>query len=310
VPELATSLRGIGDLGGIPARAQNGAFLLQVRDVEVRPMKPWDEIKAHVEDKYFEEQAKKTGDDKKKQFEDELLRLAKEKIPEKVAEIDAKRDPEQARLVAEWEKKVTDDLAKANTELGHLPDGLARKAWQGKKDALEKELADRDNKVKSIADEVKTKFDDETKTEAKKKYGEVLEAAATAAGFTVATLPPYRRDLQQEPLFKDRFERTVVFLWGSLVNQLKAGESTTVVEDTTERRYQFANCDKVEPLTAADVTRREFVMTKTRFPAARIQQAIRQSFSLKALHERFKYLDPAGRQVDDSDDGVKPGKGK
>lgn len=297
LPELATSLRGKGDLGGAPARAQHGAFLLQVTDVEIRPMRPWDDLKVSLEAKYFEEQAKKAGEEKKKLLEDELLRLAKEKIPERVAEIDAKRQPEVDRLFGEWTKKLEDQLAKATGKLAGLTAGTqAYAAWEAEKTTVEAQLKDRDAKRTAFEKEVKDKFDAEVATEAKKKYGEVLEAAAAAAGFTVTPVGPYRRDAGAQPLFDKRHDRTVAFLWSGIVDQLEVGECTAITEDTVERRWQIAVCDKVDPLTAADITRREFETNKQNFALGQMITAMGQSFTLEALKERYRYKDPEGHQ--------------
>ncbi len=301
LPELATGLRTAGELGGSPARAKDGAFLLQTTEVIVRPMRPWDELKANLQTKYFEEQARKVGDEKKKVFEDELLRLAKEKLPEAMAAIEAKRQPEIDKLFAEWEQKLTADLAKANEKLVGLGVGTqAQVAWQKKRDTLQAELDGREKKLESIKKEVNDRFDGEAKTEAKKKYGEVLESAAPTAGFAIAPLGPYRRDLRDhrsDPFFKKSYDSAVVFLWGGIVNDLKVGECTAVTEDTTERRYQLAVCDTVEKLTANDVSRREFETAKRNFGLMQVTTAMRQSFSMDALRKRYSFVEPEGRQI-------------
>lgn len=298
LPELATSLRNVGDLGGAPARATNGAFLLQIADVEVRPMKPWDELKTHLEEKYYEEQARKAGDEKKKAFEDELLRLAKEKIPEQITEITAKKQPEVDKQFGEWEKKLTDELAKANETLAKVEAGTqAEAAWQKKKAAVEAELATREEKRKAIEKSVDERFEGEIKDAAKKKFGEVLEPAAQVAGFTVTTTQPYRRDLSSQQQFAKRYERTIVFLWGGIVRDLEVGENTGILEDATERRYQLAVCDQVLPLTVEDVTRREFEMLKRVFAYSQVGLAMQQSFSSEALKARYHYVEAEGRQV-------------
>jgi hypothetical protein len=81
------------------------------------------------------------------------------------------------------------------------------------------------------------------------------------------------------------------------VNELDAGESTDIVEDTMERRYQIAVCDSVESLTIADLTRREFSQKRLLFPVVEMSTALSQSFSWEALKQRYAYNEPEGRQI-------------
>ena len=297
-PERATSLRSAGDLGVMPERAKNGAVLLQATEVVVRPMKPWDEIKANLRDMYFREQAKKTADEKKKLLGDELLKLGKAKAPEKVAEVETKQAAEVEKRFTEWEAKVQADLKKAQDNLAKLKAGTqAHTAWENNRAGLQASLDAKAEKRKSFELGVKEETEAELLKIAKAHYGEVLEAAAQVAGFTVEKVGPYRRDLRSRPFFDKRYDRTIAFLWGGLVNELDAGEATDIAEDTMERRYQIAVVDSLEPLTVADLTRREFSQKKMLFPLIETSTALSQAFSWEALKQRYSYVEPEGRQI-------------
>jgi hypothetical protein len=297
-PERATSLRSAGDLGVMPERATKGAFLLQATEVVVRPMKPWDEIKANLRDMYFREQAKKTADEKKKLLADELLKLGKAKAPEKVAEVETKQAAEVEKRFTEWEAKVQADLKKAQDNLAKLKAGTqAHTAWENNRAGLQASLDAKAEKRKSFELGVKEETEAELLKIAKAHYGEVLEAAAQVAGFTVEKVGPYRRDLRSRPFFDKRYDRTIAFLWGGLVNELDAGEATDIAEDTMERRYQIAVVDSLEPLTVADLTRREFSQKKMLFPLIETSTALSQAFSWEALKQRYSYVEPEGRQI-------------
>lgn len=297
-PERATSLRSAGDLGVMPERAKNGAFLLQATEVVVRPMKPWDEIKANLRDMYFREQAKKTADEKKKILADQLLELGKAKAPEKVAEAQAKLQTEVDKRFAEWEAKIQADLAKAQETLAKLKPGtMAHTNWENNRAGLQASLDVKADKRAGFEKGVKEEIDAELLKLAKEHYGEVLDAAAQFAGFTVTKVGPFRRDARNRPFFDKRNDRTVAFLWGGLVNELDAGESTDIVEDTMERRYQIAVCDSVEALTIADLTRREYSQKRLLFPVVEMSTALSQSFSWDALKQRYAYNEPEGRQI-------------
>ncbi len=297
-PERATSLRAAGDLGVMPERAKNGGFLLQATEVVVRPMKSWDEIKANLRDMYFREQARKVADEKKKILADQLLELGKGKAPEKVAEAQGKQQAEVDKRFAEWEATIMAELAKAQENLAKLKAGTqAHNAWERARQSAQDSLEAKAEKRKSFELGVKEETDAELQKLAKQHYGAVLEDAAKAADFSVTKVGPYRRDLRSRPFFDKRYERTVGFLWAGIVNDLEAGESTDIVEDTAERRYQIAVCDSVESMTIADLTRREFSQKRLLFPVVETSTAMSQSYSWDALKQRYAYQEPEGRQI-------------
>lgn len=296
----AQYLRDVGALTNMPGRTSKAVILYQASDIEVQPLKPWDQLKPLLEGAYYTEKAKEQGEAKKKVLEEALLRLAKAKMPEKVTEIEGGSAAEIEKRVAEWQTKLDADIEEAKTTLAKTKDGTqAQKAWQGKLDRLQAELADKENKTKAIGEEVAKKIEADIATEAKKYYGEVMAEAATEAGFKVDQYGPFPRELSRRPRFDKAYDPTVVYLWQNH-SDLKAGEATDVEQDRTNRRWVVASCLEVAPLTAADVTRREFENLRTTFGFSFADQqaftAYQQAFTKKALEQRYDYQAVVGTQ--------------
>lgn len=297
----ATVLQNKGDLSQQPGRTTKATILFQVADVEVRPLKAWDKLKPLLEGAYYTEKAKTEAESKKKIMEESLLRLAKAKMPEKVAEIEGKRQKTVDDKLAEWEKITTADLVKAEENVAKLPaDTQAHAAWVRKRDTLKDQLAKKDDRKKAIDEEVGKKIEQDIADEAKKHHAEVIAGAAADAGFTVADIGPLSRELAQKPRFDKNYDPTTVFLFQNHAD-MKAGESTGIVQDATNRRWLVASCTKVEPLTPADVDRREFESLRkgygfTSYAGLRSMIAWSQAFSRKALETRYRYESAVGEQ--------------
>ncbi|HEU4419607.1 MAG TPA: hypothetical protein VFT55_11760 [Planctomycetota bacterium] len=286
-----------GDLCAAPGRTTKAVLLSQAIDLELRPLKDWEkELRKLVEDAYWTEQAKEEGVKQKKVMEEALLRLGKAKT-DKVAEIEGKRQSRVDEKLAAWEKTTLEAIADAEQVLGNPKLGqLARGSWQQKLDGLKAQLGGKEQRRKDLDAEVGKDIEKEIATEARKFYGQVLEEAAAEAGFTVATIGPYLRDLQQRPRFDKTYDHTVVFLMRSQ-SQLKLDETTDVLVDSTNRRMHVATCTKVEPATAADVTRREFEALRSgtfgnSFADMQAMKAYEQAFTLKALETRYDLQRP------------------
>jgi hypothetical protein len=124
----------------------------------------------------------------------------------------------------------------------------------------------------------------------------VLDTAAAEAGFTVVALPALRRDVNSTPRFDKRHDLNVTFLFQGRVNQLAAGDATDVLEDPTNRRWHLAVCDKVEPIVAADLIRREFETGRHDYENRQAARAQIQSFTIKALEQRYGFSRPKTAQ--------------
>jgi hypothetical protein len=317
LPQLATNIATVGEIGAKPARTAKGAFLFRTTEVVVRPMKAWDKVKTVVEEKYFIEVAKKTADEKKKIFDEKLLELGKGKIADKIKEIEAKRQGEIDKRYAAWEKETTDKLAEADKNLAKLGGAslAAKQAWQSTRDRIDAELKGKDAKKKSFEGIVALELENEIKAEAKKKYGEVLEDAAKAAGFAVTSLGPIWREASSKvPGFARQSDKAVVYLWSGVGRNLKVTEATDIVEDMGNRRYLMASCEKVEPLQANDVPRKEFALQQRNyqyqglsFAEHQVRKAIEQSYTMDGIKARYHFKED-GR--DDAPTDGKPADSK
>ncbi|MEO6595427.1 MAG: hypothetical protein ABIP94_11805, partial [Planctomycetota bacterium] len=296
-----TQMQNKGDLGFAPGRTTKAVVVFQATEVEPRPLKPWETLKPLVAGAYWSEQAKTQAEAKKKTMEDALLRLAKEKMPEKVTEIEGKRESRIDEKLTEWRTKTEASIADAEKVLAKPNLGSQPKAaYQAALDGYKAQLAASESKRKEFETEIQKAIDTEIADEAKKHYKDVLDAAAAEAGWTVADVGPYQRDLQRKSRFDKAYDPAVVFLFRSH-SELKDGESTGVLADPTARRYYAAVCAKVEPMVNDDVTRRDFEMLRTgngMFSFADLQAmvAYRQAFTHEALEKRYEFKTAVGTQ--------------
>lgn len=291
-----------GMLSAFPGRTGKAVILYQVTDIDVRPLKAWDKLRPVLEGAYYTEQATTQAATKKKTMEEALLRLARAKMPERVTEIEGKRAAKVEERLAEWERKTTAGIAEAELTLQPLAAGTqAQMAWQRKLDTLRAELGKKEDRRKDFDAAVGKELEAEIAEEAKKWHHEVLAAAAAEAGFTVTDLLPHVRDLQNRPRFDKAFDHTTVFLFGNH-SELKLHETTGVVQDQTNRRWHVAVCMNVEPLTPADVTRREFEALRTyggiySFATVQAYGSYAQAFTHDALEKRYAFRRPVGEQL-------------
>lgn len=297
---MGTFLRDVGALSNMPGRTTKAVILYQLTDVEIQPLKPWDTLKPLLEGAYYTELAKKEAEAKKTTLEAALLRLAKAKMPEKVAELEGKRADDVAKKLGEWETKLTADIAAAEQVLQKAKEGTeGRRAWQQQLDALRAQLAAKESQQKGFDAEVGKEIEAAIAKAAKKYYAEVMAEAAAEAGFTVAEFGPYARDLSRRPRFDKAFDPTVVYLWSNH-GELEVGDATDLVNDQTNRRWHVAACIAEAPLVAADLTRREFESLRSSFGFSFADQqafaALQQAFTMDALKARYRYESSVGQQ--------------
>jgi len=294
-------LAGKGDLCQVVGRTSKAVILYQATAAEPRPLKPKEQLQPLVSGAYWTEKARAEAQERKKKMEEALLRLAKEKMADKVAEIEGKLQSRVDEKLAEWEKKTNDAIAAAQATIATLQPGTqARSSWEGELAVKQAELARRDATKQRFETEIKREIDSEIAVAAKEHHAAVIDAAAAEAGFTVAEFGPLSREVAQEPRFDKNYDLTVVHLMRVSQN-LKAGESTAVTQDFANRRWHFAICTKVDPLQPADVSRRRFEQERSgggfsSFAAQQAAEALRQSFTLKALEARYELQRPVGEQ--------------
>lgn len=307
-----TNLQGVGDLSFAPGRTSKAILGYQASALERQPLKPKDKIKPLAEGAYWTEQAKKQGEEKKKLMEEALLRLAKAKMPEKVTELEGKQQERVDQKAKEFEENLTKEIAEAEKVLARP--GLGENAaapWRRKLESSKARLGTLTQMREVFTAEVKKAIEQEIATEAKKHYKDVLDAAAAEAGFVVADVGPFPRDLQRQPRFDKRYDPTVVYLWSSQTS-LKEGDATDVLQDMAQRRYHVAVCTKVEPVGDADLTRRDFESLRTgdgmyTFATQQAVGAYQRAFTREAIELRYELKRPAGEQrMDKSADDKKP----
>lgn len=297
---MGTFLRDVGALSNMPGRTTKAVILYQLADVEIQPLKPWETLKPLLEGSYYTELAKKEAEAKKAKMEAALLRLAKAKMPEKVTELEGKRGEDVQKKLADWEAKVTADIAAAEQVLQKAKEGTeGRRAWQQQLDTLRAELAGKADKQKAFDAEVGKEIELAIAKAAKKHYAEVMAEAAAEAGFTVAEFGPYARDLSRRPRFDKAFDPTVVYVWSNH-GEIEVGDATDLVNDQTNRRWHVAACLDEAPLEASDLTRREFESLRSSFGFSFADQqafaAFQQAFTMDALKTRYRYESSVGQQ--------------
>jgi hypothetical protein len=295
-----------GSLGFAPGRTTEAVVLFQAKDVDMTPEKAWDKLKPLVETAYFTELARKQAEEKKKAMEETLLRLAKAKMPDKVTEIEGKKQTRIDAKVKEWEDATKAAVEKARTTLAGLSPGTKVHAtWESELRQKEGQLATKEAQVKRFEAEIQKAIEIEIGDEAKKHYKDVLDQAAAETGFTVAELPPYARDLQSRtPRFDKVFDPKVVYLMRSQ-SELKVGDATGVLQDFTNRQFHVVVCTNAEPLGPADVSRRDFESLRTGdgnipFAATVAFKAFVQSFGVKALEARYDLKQTVGVQREEA----------
>lgn len=288
----ATSMRSVGSIGNGPGRTYKAAIIYQSLAMEARPLKPWDDLKPLVQDAYWTEKAVAEGREKTKAMTDALLKFGKAEIPEFIAELEKERQGRIDKMVIEWEAEVKADILKAGEilETPNLSSKLV-KAWQTKLDRKQRELEGKEGRVNMFGLTVTRQIDNEVAEEAKKHYGAVLETAAAESGYKVADFVPYPRALRERPRFSDAFDKTIVYVFENHAD-MEEGESAGPVTDAATRRSHVIACTKVEPMTAADVTRRQFERRRKFFLQWQVRNAQQQAFTKAALEKRYKIQRP------------------
>ncbi|MCA8953680.1 MAG: hypothetical protein KDE27_29475 [Planctomycetes bacterium] len=313
--QMATNLTRVGDIGYGPVTTDKAGFVYAIKAAVVRPLKSQEELEPLLEGAYFNEKAKTEAEEKKTKMEDELLRLAKAKMPEKVQEIEGKRDSRIDEQISEWEADMQKQVEHAQGKLAETrPETAAQAAWDQKLTELNSRLAAKESRREEITKEVDEAIAAEIGEEAKKFHREVLDEAAAAAGFTVADVGPLPRDVAQRPRFDKRYDKKTVFLYRNHA-ELDENDSTGMLHDTTDRLWLVAVCTQVAPLDRSDIERREFEGRRQggyfrSFALDQANMAFQQAWTREALEKRYKVERPIGEQSEpqpgDNTPGDKP----
>lgn len=295
---VATSMRSVGSIGNGPGRTHKAAIIYQSQAMEARPLKPWDDLKTLVQDAYWTEKAVAEGREKTKAMTEALLKLGKEKIADFIAEGEKERQGRIDKMVADWEAEVNADIVKAG-EMLNTPNFSSKlvKAWQTKLDRKQRELDGKKDRINMFGLTVGREIDNEVAEEAKKHYGDVLDAAAAECGYKVVEVGPHPRVLNQRPRFADAFDKTIVYVFQNH-QDMDEGESAGPVTDMAERRSHVIACTKVVPMTAADITRRDFERRRKFFLQWQVRNGQQQAFTKAALEARYQVKRPSTEVID------------
>ncbi|MCK5941525.1 MAG: hypothetical protein KAI24_06115 [Planctomycetes bacterium] len=294
----ATAIRDAGSIGYGPGRTSKGAIIYQVVEADPQPLKPWEELKPLVEEAYWSKKANDEVVEKDKAMKETILRLAKEQMPDFVKE---KEDSRQSRIdeqLTEWEQEVEAAIAKAEKMLAtpNLGD-KARTAWQSTLDAKKNELAGKDSKRKSVEALVDQDIKNEIGAEALKHYAAVLDAAAAELGYEVREIGPLPQKLSSRPRFEDSHDKVTRYVF-RFQSEMEEGDAVGPIYDRSSRMSQVIVCTKVEPLTPADITRREFQRRRNNFATLQMYNVQATAFTPDALAERYRLVKPVGELVE------------
>ncbi|MHC4896352.1 MAG: hypothetical protein ACYTGW_04515 [Planctomycetota bacterium] len=257
----ATSVARSGEIHSSVQDVQKGAFLLRVTDLTERPYKEFAEIKDDLKVHYYTDKADKEGEEKKEKFEKALERLAKEKGKDEIAKIEKTQAEALEEKVKNWSENLQKEVEKYEADMAGYKEGDW--AWgmlKAKRDAAQKKLEGAEDFRKKTAEELEAETKDEIKDIEKKQYKDVLAAAAKEGGFELVSVGPYTKQLEQTPRFDHDQSKLVQFLFERReLMDMKAGEATDILEDTTERRICLAVCTEVRKATSASITRRQWM---------------------------------------------------
>lgn len=292
-PQLSTQVQ----------KTDKAAFGFLVTQVIKRPLKAFADLKEQALADFYKKKADEQGKDKATAFETALLEAAKVKVKDKLDEIEAKRVKDVDEKFNAWQKKVSDDLAKAEKFLKeHNPAPRIATLYSERVAALQAEIAKAADKRTEIEKTVGEGVEAEIKKTAKTVYADVMDAVAAANGFEVRTVGPHSRSVQREPRFAERYGDAVKFLFRDAtleppLAEIKVGDVSALLDDTTGRANYLAVCTAVEPGSVDQLTRRQLESRRRNFVDQRLAETLSQSFTLEALRQRYKYKLPPEQET-------------
>lgn len=304
-PAVAQSMTLPGDLATQTQKTDIACFSFQVPQTLATPLKPFADIADQARAAYFAKRADEEAKADKEKVEKALLELAKGRIAEKVAELEAKGVEKAAQAFADWKSKVEADLAKAiEVRATHESrrTSSAFKEWDAEVKRLQAQLDAQDRKRSEIEAETSKATDAEIETEAKKVEKDVLEEAIAGTGFTIHTVGPYSVNVAMQPRFRYRYSDDVRFLFSDdTVKKLKPGEITGILDDATGRALHIAVCETREHATVDDLTRRELALARPAFVDERLRGCMEQSFTSEALKARWGFESLTSKEEEEED---------
>lgn len=276
-------------------------FQLRLEERIESPLKPLDDIREDARTRYFSEQADEEAEEIAKAFKETLEELAKAKIADEIAELEAKRDTDLEEKLTEWRTTVGERLEAARERLAELSQsrGDAARvtvAARQRVDDLAAQLAAEETRREEILAELQAELDETVDEKTREQIAGVFdEAVAAHEGVQLEVVGPLPRDLSSGGYgaHRESYPKAVRYLFfGGRVTDLDDGDVVEMEQDFAERAWIGGIVTGVEPGSLADVTRRQLLSLRQQQAAQRRLSGVRQSYSLEALTERFGWRRP------------------
>ncbi len=299
---VTRSLDHEGQFSTQPQWTKKGVFLFRATQLQKSPLKDYEDVKDEVRAAYITEEANSVGDKRKEKFEEELDRLGREKIKDKIAEIEAKKATDLEEQLAEWREDLQKRIEENQAKLENTGSSRARKSFEKLLTDLRAELADEEKKRGDIQTDLDDASEIEIEDEIAKVHKDILDEAAATAKFKVFDIEPrLGRPIRRGPI--DHLSNEVQFLYyQGRVNDLEEGDSTGVLDDRVRRSNYFAVCTHRGPAELGDMTRLDVLEAIEREKRGRLAMAVRQSYSKEALVARLGFEEPGDDSIEAASD--------
>jgi hypothetical protein len=290
---MVETVEAAGELSTQSQRTDKACFHFQVPEILKNPLKPFDEIADQARAEYFVKKADESATEASEKLEAALLEKAKAKIADEIAELEKASAEGVEEEFSKWMTEHETELAQAKETFEKhkdKPKSLIRKAWEDQVAKLQAALDKHAEKRQELEDAAAKELETEIEKAARKVYKDVLADAVQETQFTIEELDSYPANLSTRPRFQHRFSEKIRFLFGnSTVRDLKEGEVTDVLDDTTGRALYVVTCKSRVKATMSDLTRRELDQARRGFVQEQLSECMEQSFTLEALEDRWGY---------------------
>ena len=284
-----------------------GPFLFQIKEIEPRPFKKFEDIEENLKNAYVADLAQKYTKEKKESFEKVLERLSREKLKTEIAELEKKSKEKIEEDFKKWKSDIEKEIASTQKLLEKLGDPSLR-SYKSKAKTLaelKKRLGKADDERKAIVEKAEKDLESDIDEKLTDAHAEVLAAAGKAAGIKVETLGPYSRKLEDRPRFRYRFDPIVRAIFSDpSLSDMQKDDVIEFKDDPTNEVSFMAVCTKVEKGSLADVSRRQWLQLRQgagmggSFAGGQMSKAVARSFTIDALKKGYGFTPPAGAKPD------------
>ncbi|MCA8944352.1 MAG: hypothetical protein KDB80_17440 [Planctomycetes bacterium] len=267
-------------------------FQFRVGETEQNKIKGFEDIEEDATAAYLSQQADEKVEKAKEDFEAALARLSREKLADRVGEIEGKKQTRLDEQMTEWREGVESSISEAEAQLATTSSTRAKTQLEKRLATLREELAAADDKRAEFEKAIDAELETEVDEALADAYSDVLEVAAAEAGMTITEVGPYRRN---PPTYGpiDYLPKPIqVLFYRDHIDDLEVGDATEVIEDSTLRTVQFAIVDEVKPATVADMSRREFVDATFTYRRRVISSVSNLNYGIEAFKARLGYTEP------------------